>query len=119
MEKLRFDTHVKCLVVVAGLLLLAACPAMAQISYKTVEKHEQLKRQSLREASQVDVTYKDTHLNMEAYTFKKGESGKSDVRPLAQRFRPINAPDRDQLQQSAAIKEKKFRLFRKKEKQIK
>jgi hypothetical protein len=116
MKMLKFDTRAKCLVVVAGLLLLAACPAMAQISYKTVDKHEQLKRQSLREANQVDATYKDTHLNMEAYSLKKGESGKSDARPLSQRFRPINAPDKDQLQQTPSKREKKFRLFRKKEK---
>ena len=116
MKMLRFNTRAKCLVVVAGLLLIAACPAVAQISYKTVDKHEQLKRQSLREASQVDATYKDTHLNMEAYTFKKGESGKSDARPLSQRFRQVNAPDRDHLQQSSSKRERKFRLFRKKEK---
>lgn len=117
MKKLGLDTRAKCFVVVTGLLLFAACPAMAQISYKTTDKHEQLKRKSLREASQVDATYKDTHLNMEAYTFKKGEAGKSDARPLSQRFRPIGAPDRDQLQHSSSNKEKKrFRLFRKKEK---
>lgn len=115
MKKQWFERWAKCLVVMTGLFFLAAWPAMGQISYKTVEKHNQLKRKSLREASQTETSvYKDTHLNMEAYTFKKGESGKSNSRSWLQHFRSVNAPDKESVQQSSVKREKKFRLFRKK-----
>lgn len=116
MEKLVLDKRMKRLLIVAGLLIFAACPAMAQISYKTTDRHEQLKRKSLREASQADASYKDTHLNMEAYNFKKGESGKADNRPFLQLFGPKHDTAKEAVQRGPADQgKKKFRLFRKKE----
>jgi hypothetical protein len=115
MKKQRFYNQTKRLVVVTGLCFLATWPAMGQISYKTADKHEQLKKKSLREASQTETTaYKDTHLNMEAYTFKKGESGRANSRSWSQLLRPVNAPDKKPVQQTSAKGQKKFRLFRKK-----
>jgi hypothetical protein len=116
MKKLTYEKQTKRFVAVAGLLLLAACPAMAQISYKAVDKHEQLKKQSLREANQTEATYKDTHLNMEAYTFKKGGFGKAEKRSRGKLLRPVDAPDQENVQRAPAQREKKFRLFRKKDK---
>lgn len=108
----------KRLLAMAGICLVATWPAAGQISYKMVDKHEQLKRQSLKEASQAEAssTYKDTHLNMEAYTFRKGESGKTEGRSRAKLLRRVNAPDKDSGQRAATAREKKFWLFRKKNK---
>ena len=69
----------KPLAVVAVLLVLSAASAVAQISYKAVDQHKQQKRRSLKEASQAEVEYKDTHLNTSAYTFKKGAPGRKRV----------------------------------------
>jgi hypothetical protein len=115
MKKQRVEKQSKRLVVMACLCVLVAWPALGQISYKTVDRHEQLKRKSLREASQTETSaYKDTHLNMEAYTFKKGESGKTKSRTWPRLLRSANVPDNESVQQAPAKREKKFRLFRKK-----
>lgn len=115
MKKQRFEKQTKRLVVMTGLCFLVAWPALGQISYSMEEKHERLKRKSLREASQTETSvYKDTHLNMEAYSFKKGESGKANSRSWSQLLRSANAPDKESVQQAPAKREKKFRLFRKK-----
>jgi len=66
----------KWLVAIAVLILFNTESATAQISYKTIDQHNQLKRQSLKEAGRADVAYKDTHLNVDAYTFKKGEAAR-------------------------------------------
>lgn len=116
MKQLMSDKQMKCWICALVLLLVAAWPAMGQISNKAVNKHGQLKRQSLKEASNTDASFKDTHLNMEVYTFKKGEAGKADGRSSGQLFRPAYAPDKEAAQQKPAVREKKFRLFRKKNK---
>ncbi|MCJ8166083.1 hypothetical protein MKJ04_14645 [Pontibacter sp. E15-1] len=59
-----------------ALLLLAALPGYGQISFDAREKHEQKMRKSLKEAEQVEYTYKETHLNTSAYTFKKGAAAR-------------------------------------------
>ncbi|GAB3826314.1 hypothetical protein GCM10028895_37090 [Pontibacter rugosus] len=60
------------------LLLLIGTPGYSQVNYQAEENHEQKLKQSLKDAAKVDaVTYKDTHLNTSAYTYKKG------VRPQA------------------------------------
>ncbi|MBD1397217.1 hypothetical protein H9Q13_08580 [Pontibacter sp. JH31] len=115
MKKQKFDKQAKGLVVLTCLCFWAAWPALGQISYKTVDRHEQLKRKSLREASQTETSaYKDTHLNMEAYTFKKGESGKTNSRSRSRLLRTGNVPDPASVQQAPAKREKKIRLSRKK-----
>lgn len=113
MKKLGLSKQTKRLMVMIGLLFLTAMPAFSQISYTMTDKHGRLKRQALRDANQAEAsTFKDTHLNMEAYTFKKGEPGKVDRRPVLQLFRRDDAVQR----RSADREKKKFRLFRKKEK---
>ncbi|WP_018476120.1 hypothetical protein [Pontibacter roseus] len=116
MEKRESEKRLKRGLCVLGLLLAIASPAMGQISFKTVDKHEQLKRKSLKEASKADASYKDTHLNMDAYTFKKGAAAKADNRPALSLLRPTDAPDKETVQRKAAKGERKFRLFRKKNK---
>lgn len=66
-----------------GLLLfflLSTLPGYGQVSYEASAKHEQQLRKSLRDAEKVDNKYKDTHLNTDAYTFKKGEAGRKRVK---------------------------------------
>ncbi|PVY39868.1 hypothetical protein [Pontibacter virosus] len=118
MKKLGFDKQTKRLVVITGVLLLAVSPAFAQITYTMTDKHGRLMRKALRDANQVEATtYKETHLNMEAYTLKKGESGKVRQRPVLGLFKSKHQSANDAVQQGPADREKKkFRLFRKKEK---
>ncbi|EJF08983.1 MULTISPECIES: hypothetical protein [Pontibacter] len=118
MEKLGFEKQTKRLVVMTGMLFLAAWPAFGQISYTMTDKHGRLLRQSLREANQVEATtYKETHLNMDAYTLKKGESGKVRQRPMLGLFKAKHDGTKEAVQRDPAVREKKkFRLFRKKEK---
>ena len=118
MKKLGFDRETKRLVVMTGMLLLAALPAFSQISYTMTDKHGRLMRKALRDADHVEAsTYKDTHLNMEAYTLKKGESGKVRQQRASGLFRKRHHGTKDVVQPGAADREKKkLRLFRKKEK---
>ncbi|MBX0334927.1 hypothetical protein K3G39_16945 [Pontibacter sp. HSC-14F20] len=118
MKKLGFDKQTKCLVLMTGMLLLAVSPAFSQINYTMTDKHGRLMRKALREANQVEVTtYKETHLNMESYTLKKGESGKVRQRPVLGMFKSKRENRNDAIEQGPADREKmKFRLFRKKEK---
>ncbi|TPE40294.1 hypothetical protein [Pontibacter mangrovi] len=66
-----------------GLLLFfvaGTLPGYGQTSFEASAKHEQQLRKSLREAEKVDAKFKETHLNTDAYTFKKGASGRRRVR---------------------------------------
>ena len=66
-----------------GLLLfflLGTLPGYGQVSYEASAKHEQQLRKSLKDAEKVDSKYKDTHLNTDAYTFKKGAAGRKRVK---------------------------------------
>jgi len=114
MKKLMSGKETKRWSCAAALLLMVSLPAVGQISNKAISRHEQLKRQSLKEASLVESSYKDTHLNMDIYTFRKGEAAKAGGR-AAHLLRPANAPNREVAPRKAA-REKKFRLFRKKNK---
>lgn len=115
MKKPMFEKQVKRWICAIG-LLLAAWPAMGQISNKALNKHEHLKRQSLKEASKTDASFKDTHLNMDAYTFKKGGTATLDGFLPVILLRPVDAPDKEVVQRKPAVREKRFRLFRKKNK---
>lgn len=116
MKKLGFDRQTKCLLILAGMLLLAVGPAFGQITYTMADKHGRLMRKALRDADQVEAaTYKETHLNMNAYTLKKGESGK--VRKRQGLFKVKHTGTKDAAQQGPSDRDKKkLRLFRKKEK---
>lgn len=62
------------------LLLLVAMPGYSQISFNAQEKHGREMRKSLKEASKADIAYKETHLNPNAYTFKKGTAARKRIR---------------------------------------
>ena len=62
------------------LLLLAALPGYGQISFDAHEKHGQEMRKSLKEAGQTDLAYKETHLNTNAYTFRKGAAARKRLK---------------------------------------
>lgn len=87
--------------------LLGTLPGYGQISYQASAKHDQQLRKSLRDAEKVDSKYKDSHLNTDAYTFKKGEAGRKQVK----------RNKRDQLQFNVkGDPAKKLHLFKKKKK---
>ncbi|MFD2246963.1 hypothetical protein [Pontibacter ruber] len=86
---------------------------MAQISYKAVDQHNHLKRQSLKEADKTDVAYKDTHLNTSTYTFKKGEAGRKRVATNDGRNK-YRFTERGNAAQSLPVKLKKGWLFKRK-----
>ena len=71
-ENIHVSKTMKVTLCLALLLLIGAMPGYAQISFKAHEKHGQEMRKSLKEAEQVELAYKETHLNTSAYTFKKG-----------------------------------------------
>ncbi|GAB3525732.1 hypothetical protein GCM10027443_00060 [Pontibacter brevis] len=58
------------------LLLLVALPGYGQISFKTHDNHGREVRKSLKEAAKVDPAYKETHLNTNAYSFRKGTAAR-------------------------------------------
>lgn len=74
MLNLALKYLVKCLFVL--LLCLTFLPAQAQISYESKGVHKQLRKKFLKQANYVDAEYKDSHLDMSTYNFKKGESGR-------------------------------------------
>jgi hypothetical protein len=103
----------KRLACVSVLILLSAGAAMAQISYKAVEHHNQQKRQSLKEAKQAEVEYKDTHLNTSTYTFKKGAPGRKRVAARDGRNK-YRFTDSGNAAQGLPVKIKKGWLFKRK-----
>ncbi|CAM3795356.1 hypothetical protein POKO110462_20100 [Pontibacter korlensis] len=60
--------------------LIGTLPGYGQTSFQASAKHEQQLRKSLRDAEKANAKYKDTHLNTDTYTFKKGEAGRRRVR---------------------------------------
>ena len=58
------------------ILLLTTGTAFAQISHKSVDNHKQQRKKFLKQARETDAEYKDTHLNVNAYTFKDGKAGR-------------------------------------------
>ncbi|WP_162054466.1 hypothetical protein [Pontibacter pamirensis] len=58
------------------LLLFGALPGYAQISFKAHENHGREVRKSLKEAAKADLAYKETHLNTNTYTFRKGTAAR-------------------------------------------
>ncbi|WP_276499629.1 hypothetical protein [Pontibacter litorisediminis] len=93
-----------------GLLLfflLGTLPGYGQVSFQASAKHEQQLRKSLKDAEKVNSKYKDTHLNTDAYTFRKGEAGR----------KRLKKDDRAKLHFNVkGDPAKKLRLFKKKRK---
>ncbi|MBC5993844.1 hypothetical protein [Pontibacter cellulosilyticus] len=69
------------------MLLLATAPTFAQIKHKSNEEHKQQRKKFLKQADTVEAQYKDTHLNVDAYTFKVGEAGRKRVKKKDERAR--------------------------------
>ncbi|MBC5775860.1 hypothetical protein H8S95_17425 [Pontibacter sp. KCTC 32443] len=67
------------------MLFIGTMPAMSQIKQQTEEKHKKERNQYLREAEKTESTYKETHLNTDAYTFKKGEAARKRVKKRDER----------------------------------
>ncbi|WP_205503531.1 hypothetical protein [Rufibacter psychrotolerans] len=63
-------------VVLACGLLLTAAPAAAQTAYKTRAEHKREVRQSIKAARQIKTDYSESHLDVSAYNFRGGESGR-------------------------------------------
>jgi hypothetical protein len=76
------------------LSILAAAPAFAQINYESKGHHKQLRKQFVKEANTVEVQYKDTHLDISSYNFKKGEPGRSRVWSDKYDYTEGTAPDK-------------------------
>ncbi|WP_242926065.1 hypothetical protein [Pontibacter vulgaris] len=55
---------------------MAIGSASAQISHKETSKHKLYKKRFLKQADKTEAAYKETHLNTEAYTFKKGKAAR-------------------------------------------
>ena len=62
------------------LFLFLASPSYGQISFKAHERHEREMRKSLKEAEKADPVYKETHLNTNAYTFRKGAAARKRLK---------------------------------------
>ncbi|GAB3202744.1 hypothetical protein ABID22_001041 [Pontibacter aydingkolensis] len=90
------------------ILLLAATPAFAQISHKSSDNHKQQRKKFLRQADTVEAQYKDTHLNVNTYKFKIGESGRKRAKKDERKRYQFN---------DAGEPVKKKRLFSRKKKQ--
>ena len=75
-----FWVPLKYLLSLVIILFLATAPVMAQIRQKSVSEHKQQRKKFLKQAANVDTKYKDTHLNVDAHTFKIGESGRQRIK---------------------------------------
>lgn len=75
-ERVKVSKAMKVMLPLVLLLLFGALPGYGQISHKAQEKHAREMRKSLKEAAKADLAYKETHLNINAYTFKKGAAAR-------------------------------------------
>ncbi|MGV3541003.1 MAG: hypothetical protein ACO1OQ_14405 [Rufibacter sp.] len=64
-----------------AVLLIAASPAAAQVEYLSPAQQKKEVRRALKEAKKIKSDYSESHLNVQAYNFKKGESGRKQVNP--------------------------------------
>ena len=66
----------------AGLILVLACsvvPTYAQIAYMSAADIKAQTRKSKREAVRYEADYKESHLDISAYNFKRGLAGRKTV----------------------------------------
>ena len=73
----KFTVCISCLAI---MLFFSTTPATAQISKKSADKHRKEQRRFLREADKADARYKDTHLDVNTDTYKKGEVPPGKIR---------------------------------------
>ncbi|WP_192822941.1 hypothetical protein [Rufibacter sp. LB8] len=86
-------TFAQSFIVATSLLLfcLLAQPSLAQVASLTPAQQEKELRRSLKEAKRLQTDFNESHLNMEAVAFKRGESGRKRVKgPQEQELMLIN-----------------------------
>ncbi|RIJ37835.1 hypothetical protein D1627_12145 [Pontibacter oryzae] len=87
--------------------LIGTVSGYGQVNHESQAQHDQEVKLSLKEASKVDAAYKETHLNTNIYTFKKGAAGRKRV----------YKDGRDKYQfNTSGEPVKKLKLFKKKRK---
>ncbi|RNI23482.1 hypothetical protein [Rufibacter latericius] len=88
---------------VLGVLVFGlAQPATAQTSFTTQSQQKREVRNSLKEAKKVESAYSESHLDVSAYNFRKGESGRKLKKKKKRDQMPISEDG------SAVIKPKVF-----------
>ena len=75
-------TQTSCLAFVLAAICLSAVPAAAQVAYLTPAQQKKELRKSLKDAKNFKSDYHESHLDVSAFTFKRGESGRRNVRYL-------------------------------------
>ncbi|MBA9077571.1 hypothetical protein [Rufibacter quisquiliarum] len=72
--------HTFFFVLALGMILVAARPAAAQVEYLTPAQQKKEVRKSLKEAQKIKTDYNESHLNLKAYNFERGASGRKRVK---------------------------------------
>lgn len=67
-----------------GGFFLVTSLAQAQIAYSTPAQQKKELRKSLKEAEKIKTDYNESHLNVKAYHFRKGESSRKRVKKPAE-----------------------------------
>ncbi len=65
-------------------------PAVAQTQTKTPSQQKREVRESLRDAKSIESDYQESHLNVQAFNLRRGESGRKRVRSQDQENRLVN-----------------------------
>lgn len=86
------------------LCCIVASPAFAQISYESRAYHKHLRKQFIKQADTTVSPYKDTHLDISSYNFKRGEPGRTRIRSEKYEYGDGTAP----------VKKKRFLFWKKK-----
>ncbi|HEY4652229.1 MAG TPA: hypothetical protein VIG72_12490 [Pontibacter sp.] len=66
-------------------LLVGQQPVAAQIQQTSKGQHKKEQRRYLKEARNTEAAYKDTHLNPDTYTHRKGEAARKRVKKRDER----------------------------------
>jgi len=77
--------------VVIACLLLPAPAAQAQTFHLSRSQQKKEVRNSIREAKQITSDFDESHLNVQAYNFQNGETGRKQKKTKKKDEMPINA----------------------------
>ncbi|WP_156180734.1 hypothetical protein [Rufibacter radiotolerans] len=78
------------LTVILAVLILASSPAAAQTGYLTRSQQKKEVKNSLKDAKKVTSDYDESHLNVHAYNFRNGETGRKMKKTKKKEEMPIN-----------------------------
>ena len=112
-KKVKVGGAIKALLPLVLLLLLGNIPGYGQISHKAQERHDREMRKALREAARADHTYKETHLNTNAYTYRKGTVARKRIKKDERASYQFNERGRP-MKWYHFLKKKKYRQEKKK-----